>query len=406
MKSLIALCVPTFLLAQPGAPAPAQHGRPYVVLISIDGMRPEYLDRIDLPNIGRVMARGVRADGMRPAFPTKTYPNHYTVVTGLYVENHGIVANHFFDPERNARYSMYDSLAVTDGSWYRGEPIWSTAEKQGVRAASYFWPGSEAAIAGARPSIYKKYDGGVSNTARADSAVAWLSLPAERRPHMISLYFSAVDETGHRHGPFSHQVDTATKAIDAAVGRLITGIERLSLRDSVYLILVSDHGMSETSPRWYAALDTLIDLAGVRVADAGPNANLHVTGGVERARVLRDSINRRMRHGRAYLRAEVPGRLRYARDPRVGDLVVIMDDHYQVGSADRPPHEGTAAHGWEPVETSMHAIFVAMGPGIPAGKRIPVFDNVHVYDFMAGVLGLVPAPNDGLPGYLASLISH
>lgn len=388
-----------------GVNAPARQNKPYVVLVSFDGIRPEYLKRIDLPNFARVMRQGVTAQGMIPTFPSKTFPNHFTLVTGLHAGNHGLVGNSFWDPARNSGYRMGDTLAVRDASWYRGEPVWTTAEKQGMVAASFFWPGSEAPIGGALPSIVKRYDGRVPNFVRVDTVLAWLSLPGRLRPHVITTYFSTVDGAGHDHGPLSPQVDSAAWAVDSALGRLLDGIERLPVKDRVYLILTSDHGMMETSPRWYAALDTLIDTTGVRMADAGPNANLHVEGGVARARVLRDSLNRRMKHGRAYLRAELPARLHYGSDPRVGDLVVIMDDYYQIGRANRPPREGGGAHGWEPSNPHMHAIFLAMGPRIPAGRTIPLFSSVEVYPYMTEVLGLrPPARLDGRKGFLAGLI--
>lgn len=388
-----------------GVNAPNQQSKPYVVLISFDGFKPEYLQRIELPNFQRVMRKGVRSEGMIPVFPSKTFPNHYSIVTGMYADKHGLVGNSFWDPQRNAGYGMGDTTAVRDGSWYRGEPIWTTAEKQGMIAASFFWVASEASIGGARPTIVKNFDNSVPIVTRVDSVLAWLALPAAQRPHMITLYMSDVDNAGHGNGPLSPQVDTAAWRVDAALGRLLDGIDHLPIRDRTYVILVSDHGMSESSPRWYVALDTVIDLQGVRIADAGPNANLHVQGGVERARVLRDSINRRMRHGRAYLRADVPARLHYSADPRVGDLVVIMEDHFQIGRANRVPREGSGAHGWDPAIQAMHAIFVASGPGIPAGKTIPTFENVEVYPYLTEVLGLKPAPGiDGRKGRLAALI--
>lgn len=404
-----AVVVATALHAQGtgGINAPAQREKPYVILVSFDGFRPEYLQRLDLPNFNRVMQAGVRAEGMIPVFPSLTFPNHYSIVTGLYADRHGIVSNAFWDPQRNATYSIGDSVSVTDGSWYRGEPIWSTAELQGMVAASYFWVASEARIGGVRPSIYKTYDGRVPNMARVDSVLAWLALPAERRPHMITLYFSEVDAAGHRAGPLSPQVDTAGRNVDAALGRLLDGLGTLpaAIRDRAYVVLVSDHGMSETSRRWFAALDTLIDLQGVRIADRGTVGNLHVTGGSTRARVLRDSINRRMRHGRAYLRSEMPARLHYRADPRAGDLIIVMDEHFQIGTADRPPRDGGAGHGWDPALTAMHAIFLVMGPGIPAGKTIPAFENVHVYPYLTELLRLRPARGiDGQRGRLAALI--
>jgi predicted AlkP superfamily pyrophosphatase or phosphodiesterase len=224
---------------------------------------------------------------------------------------------------------------------------------------------------------------------------------------MITMYFSTTDHAGHEHGPLSPQLDSAAWAVDSALGRLMNGIEELPIRERVYLVLVSDHGMSEQSPRWFVGLDTLIDTTGVMAFDAGPNMNLHVRGGSERARALRDSINRRMRHGRAYLREDVPARLHYRADPRVGDIVVIMDEHFTIGRSNRPPREGTATHGWDPALPSMHAIFVASGPGIPAGKTIPSFENVDVYSWLAELLGLRPARDtDGRPGRLAALIAR
>lgn len=389
-----------------GVNAPSQRAKPYVILVSFDGMRAEYFDRIPLPNFERVMKRGVRSAGMIPVFPSKTFPNHYSIVTGMYAETHGLVGNRFWDPARNAGYGMSDSNAVRDASWYRGEPIWATAEKQGMVAASYFWPGSEAAIAGARPSMFKRFDDKFPNAHRVDSVLKWLALPESSRPHMITLYFSDVDHAGHEHGPLSPDVDTATAVVDALLGRLLDGIERLPIRDRIYLVLVSDHGMSETSPRWYAALDTLIDMQGVRIAEGGPLANLHVRGGRARATILRDSINRRMHFGRAYLRGELPRHLHYDKDPRIGDLVVVMNDHYQIGLANRAVRVG-GGHGWDPTLRSMHATFIASGPGIRAGKVIPSFENIDIYPYLAELLGLTPARGiDGRAGRLKSVIDQ
>ena len=276
LGTMLLVAAPLLAQGTGGANAPAQQKKPYVILISFDGMKPGYLDRIELPNFQRVMKSGVRSTGMIPTFPSKTFPNHYSIVTGRHAGRHGLVGNSFWDPSRNAGYRMADTLAVRDSSWYRGEPIWATAEKQGMVAASFFWPGSEAAIGGARPSLFKRYDGRVPNAARVDSVLGWLQLPEANRPHMITMYFSTVDGAGHEHGPLSPQVDSAAWAVDSALGRLMNGIEQLPFRDRVYLVLASDHGMSEQSPRWFVALDTLIDTTGVYAYDAGPNVNLHV----------------------------------------------------------------------------------------------------------------------------------
>lgn len=405
LTAIVALCVTTAAVSAQ-RPAAGARAQPYVILISFDGMKPEYLQRIDLPSFQRVMQQGVRSVGMIPTFPSKTFPNHYSIVTGMRAETHGLVGNRFWDPARNEAYSMSDTTKVLDGTWYRGEPIWVTAEQQGMKAASFFWVASEAPIGGVRPSYWKKYSSRVSNFARVDTVLAWLALPADARPRLITMYFSETDGAGHDHGPLSPQVDTAAKNVDAALGRLMEGVARLPLRDSVYYVLVSDHGMSETHPRWYAALDTLIDMNGVRLGEAGTIANLHVNGGPGRSAVLRDSINRRMRHGRAYLRGEIPAHLHYNKDPRVGDIVVVMEDHFQIGRADRPARAG-GSHGWDPTFPSMHAIFVASGPGIPAGTVIPSFENVEIYPWLTEILGLRAATGiDGRRGFLADLISR
>ncbi len=401
-----ALVIAASAHAQAPVNAAEHRGKPYVILISFDGMKPEYLQRIELPNFQRVMQRGVRSVGMIPTFPSKTFPNHYSIVTGMRAESHGLVGNRFWDDARNEAYSMSDTLKVWDGSWYRGEPIWVTAEKQGMKAASFFWVASEAVIGGVRPSYWKKYNGRIANSSRVDTVLTWLAAPGPARPHMITMYFSDVDGAGHDHGPLSLQVDTAAKKVDAALGQLMDGIERMPLRDSVYFVLVSDHGMSESHPRWSVGLDTLIDLNDVRVGEAGALANLYVQGGRVQAAVLRDSINRRMRHGRAYLRGEIPAHLHYNKDPRAGDIVVVMDDHFQIGRVNRPPREG-GAHGWDPTYPSMHAIFVASGPKIPAGKVIPTFENIEIYPWLTEILGLRPASGiDGRRSFLADLIKN
>lgn len=404
LLTLAAMGAAASALTPTGAGA-QQRSTPYVILISFDGMKPEYLQRIDLPNFERVMKAGVRSVGMIPTYPSKTFPNHYSIVTGMRAETHGIVGNRFYDPARGAAYSMSDTTTVLDGTWYRGEPIWATAEKQGVKAASYFWVASEALISGARPSYWKKYDWRTSNYSRVDSVLAWLALPGPERPHMITMYFSDTDGAAHEHGPLSPQLDSAAKRVDSALGRLMDGVAQLPLKDSVYYVLVSDHGMSEIHPRWYISLDTLIDMTGVRLGEAGPLANLHIAGGRARASVLRDSINRRMRHGRAYLRGELPAHLHYDKDPRIGDAVVVMDDHFQIGRGNRAIGDG-GTHGWDPTLPNMHAIFVASGPGIPAGKVIPSFENIEIYPWLTEILGLKPATGiDGRRGVLAKLIA-
>ena len=265
--------------------------------------------------------------------------------------------------------------------------------------------GTEAPIKGTRPTLWKKFDTSVPNASRVDSALAWLELPANERPHLVTLYMSTVDSAGHRHGPDAPGVGSAILAVDSALGRLLDGIERLPIRGQVNLVLVSDHGMSSVTPRTTIPIESLIDTTDVIVADIGPNANLHVAQDLNRAKRLRDTLNSKLQNGRAYLRSEVPARLRYRDDPRIGDVVIIMNEHYVIGRQSRMPTEAGGTHGWDPAFTSMHGIFLVMGPGVRAGASIPAFENIHIYPLLAEILGLRSAPNvQGRPGWLRERI--
>lgn len=389
-----------------GVNAAHHAGKPHVILVSFDGVRPDYLDRVELPAFQRVAREGVRARALISVFPTKTFPAHYSIATGMYPEAHGIVNNTFYDPQRGATYSIRDRETVGDGSWYRGEPIWVTAERQGMVAASFFWVGSEADIQGVRPTTWKPFDGRIPNETRVDSVLAWLQRPAERRPHMITLYFEEVDTAGHRYGPDAPEVDAALRSVDAALGRLLDGLDRIpDVRDRTYVILVSDHGMASVGPETAVAIDDIIDMAGIRMPDSGPVANLHVEGGRQRAVEVRDALNAALENGRAYLRQDVPAHLHYRADPRIGDVVVIMDEHWQIRTRERLPTRPGGNHGWDPTLESMHAIFLARGPSIRAGHRIDTVEVVHIYPFLAEVLGLEPGPDvQGQPGLLRGLI--
>lgn len=395
--------VPATAVGSGGTNRPDQQSKPYVIMVSFDGFRADYLDRYPAPNFQRVARNGVRARGLIPVFPSKTFPNHYSIVTGQYPETHGIVSNRFFDPARGETYALGDVKTVFDASWYRGEPIWVTAERQGMVSGTFFWVASEAPIKGIRATYWKNFAiaQSIPNSMRVDTVLAWLQKPALERPHMTTLYMGDVDGAGHRFGPESPQVATAILAVDSALGRLLDGVEALPVRDSTYVVLVSDHGMTTYTPETAVALESLIDTVGVRLADGGPNANLHVTGGAARAGMIRNALNARLRNGRAYLRKDIPARLHYRADPRIGDVVVIMDEHYQITSRAALPKQPGGNHGWDPAFPSMHGIFLATGPRIRRGAMIPSFENVNIYPFLTEILGLTPGPNiEGRRGWL------
>ena len=385
-----------------GTNDPRHAKAPHVVLISFDGFKPEYLDRFDLPNFRRAMAGGTRA-AMTPVFPSLTFPNHLSLVTGRYADGHGIVANNFYDPERDQSYSLSDSSAVADGTWYRAEPVWVTAERQGMVAACYFWPGSEAAIGGVRPTIATKYDTSVPNEERVRAVLEWLARPDQTRPHLITLYFSELDSVSHRTSLDSPEIERAAQSLDRRLGQLIDGIAALSIADRVYLVLTSDHGMVDTGIDRTVLTESLLDMTGVRVAFTGPVTSLHTGGDVARASAVRDRLNAKLTRGRAFLRTDLPERFHYRSDPRAGDVVVVMDEGWLLHSAGtRRSADRYGMHGWDPQLVSMKALFLVTGAGIRVGAAIPEVRNVDVYPFLTELLGLAPAPGiDGQAGAIA-----
>ena len=425
LRSVLATCILAVALACSSAhessaqPSPAPQGsgginraehrqKPSLLVVSFDGFRADYLDRFDLPNFRRVMTRGTRAQGMHPAFPTITFPNHYSLVTGLYPEHHGIVENSFYDPVRKDTFSFRNFQTVSDGTWFGGEPIWVTAERQGMVSACFFWPGSEADIKGIRPTYWNRYDGSVPNEQRIETVLGWLRLPAERRPHVITLYFSDVDSASHKAAIGGSDVAAAVMAVDRSLGMLLDGLDRLENRDRVLLMLTSDHGMADTGSVRIVQLGDVIDTTGVRAGFSGPVTALHVSPEAGTPAAVRDRINAKLEHGRAYLRQEVPERHHFRATPRGGDVVVIMDEGWLMvtsiinrGLIQREWGE----HGWDPDLPSMKAIFLLAGPGIRAGVTIPEVENIDVYPLMTELLGLRPAAGlDGQPGKIRSLL--
>ena len=390
-----------------GVNAPETLDKPYVVLVSFDGFRHDYLARYATPSFDRVAARGVTAEALVPVYPSLTFPAHYSIATGLRPERHGLVGNRFYDPARGGEYNYRDRVSVEDGTWYGGEPLWVTAETQGMVAAAMLFVGTEADIGGVRPTFWTRYDDRGSHRERVDEVLGWLALPPERRPHLVTLYFSSVDGAGHRTGPASPAVAEAVEQVDADLGRLLDGIDALPHGDAVSVVLVSDHGMAATEA--VIDLGAVADLRGVRVVGSGPGANLFVAGGDAGARAVRDDINdgtggNALAGGRAYLRREVPAELHYRADPRIGDVVVVAEPGvmFERGSS-RPP---AGMHGWDPRHPDMHGIFLASGPEIRPGQRIGPIESVDLYPFLAGLLRLAPNPDvDGDPAVLAPVLA-
>ncbi len=394
------------------APAPnGANARPYVVMVSFDAFRHDYIERYKPAAFLDVAARGVQASALIPSFPSKTFPNHFTLVTGLYPGHHGIVGNAFFDPERHAWYRLNDQKTLRDSSWYSGEPIWVTAERHGVKAGTACWPGAEAPIGGVRPSYMIPYDPRTSNTARVAGAVSWMRKAPADRPHLVMLYFSDVDDTTHRYGPDAPQTAIAVSMVDRALRQLLDSIHVLPYGDSVNVVLVSDHGMSDISPeRAIMVSDILaragLDTARMEVSDNGPTMSLWFgsdSARIRRARVVLDTLA----HARAYLRSEIPERWHLRDNPRAGDVLLVAEDTWVLlrRGADIEKFTSHGSHGYDPRVASMQGIFLAAGPNVRQVGTIPAFENVNVYPFLAALLRLDRLPAvDGNASVLGSIL--
>lgn len=383
------------LCTQPGYSV-ANHDRhldaPYVILISFDGFRWDYLDRFETPAFDRVAATGTRAERFIPVFPTKTFPTHYSIATGMYAENHGLVGNRFWAPEKEATYSLGNREAVEDGSWYGGEPIWVTAERQGMVSASFFFVGSEADVGGVRPTYCHRFDGRVPNEERVDGVLGWLGLPPRVRPHMITLYFSDVDGAGHDFGPYSEEVEEAVRVVDEALGRLLDGLAELPHGEEVNVIAVSDHGMLLAAEEDNDFIDLSL-FPGVRMVEGGPYASffVDVDDDGDRAARVRDSLQAMMPLNQVFLRTDVPARFHYSANPRIGDIVAIAAPGRQIQSSERAGRlSDFYNHGWDNMIPEMAGILLAAGPQIAERVETGPVEAVHVYPLIAEILGLEP----------------
>jgi predicted AlkP superfamily pyrophosphatase or phosphodiesterase len=369
--------------------------RPTVILVSIDGFRADYLDTLPVPVLRAIAASGVRAEAMTPVFPSKTFPNHYSIATGLYTEHHGIVGNTFYDPEFKATFRIRDQKELENPRWWGGEPIWVTAERQGVKCGTIYWPGSTVAIKGVRPSYWEPYIIPQSYAARVNEALGWLDLPADKRPSLVTLYFESVDAMGHRYGPGSPEVADAAAKVDAALARLREGLKKRGLEDSTDLIVVSDHGMTSISPGRVVFLDDYVDLSELHIVDWSPVLQVEAKNG-DNAALLRQLKN--VPHLASYLSAETPARWHYRDNRRITPIVGLVDEGWTLDShahfAKMRDFDG-GNHGFDNELPSMRALFIATGPDFKAGSRLKVFPNVDVYELLAHLLKIVPAPNDG-----------
>tara|TARA_R100001143_G_C3361215_1_gene136151 strand:- start:3634 stop:4890 length:1257 start_codon:yes stop_codon:yes gene_type:complete len=366
-----------------------------VLLISIDGLMNEYLERNETPNFDLFLSNGVQAEYLTPAFPTNTFPNHWSIVTGLHVENHGIIANSFYDYELEARFSYGPVGGPNDERWWGGEPIWITAEKEGKTAATFFWPGSEASIDGLRPTKWVNYDGSISNSVRIDSVMNWLDPAGNVQADFATLYFSFIDSRGHTYGPESSEVDEAVVEMDAILGVLFEQVEEAGLSDRLNIIIVSDHGMASTSSDRVVILDDIIDLNSVDMVTWTPVAMIKPDEG--KTSEVYEALKTNEENYRVYLKDDLPERFHFRNHYRIPEIIMIADAGYTITSQSFLEDRGVVAgtHGYDNLAPEMRTFFAAAGPAFVEGETSPPFESVHIYELIAHILDIQPAENDG-----------
>ncbi|MCC8626953.1 ectonucleotide pyrophosphatase/phosphodiesterase [Xanthomonas vesicatoria] len=372
-----------------------------LLLISIDGLRADMLDRGITPNLSQLARDGVRARWMTPSYPSLTFPNHYTLVTGLRPDHHGIVHNSMRDPVLGG-FWLSKQDAVSDARWWGGQPLWVGVEQAGLHAATWSWPGSEAAIQGVRPTQWRHYEEGVGIDARVDEVLGWLARSGAQRNRLVTLYFEHVDEAGHDHGPESRDYADSVRAVDTAIGRLLAGMQRDGTRVRTNIIVVSDHGMAEVAPGHAISVEAI---APPRIATAVTDGQVigfnPLPGQQASAETMLLGTHT---HYDCWRKAELPARWHYGTHPRIPSILCQMHEGWDALFPDKlakRAQQGTrGSHGFDPALPSMRAVFVAQGPDLAQGKTLPGFDNVDVYTLMTRLLGIPAAPNDGNPATL------
>ncbi len=382
----------------------------FLLLISFDGFKHDYFDRAETPNFDKFIAEGVKADGLIPVFPSKTFPNHYSIATGLYPENSGIVSNSMYDKEMDKSYRIGDREAVENPAWYQGEPIWNTAERQGVTAGTLFWVGSEAPVNGKHATYWKVYDTNMDERARIDTVVNWFTQRNEPTVDFATLYFSEVDSQGHSRGPSADSMRVYIEQADALLGYLVKQLQEKGIYERTNIVIVSDHGMSEMSADRVVLIDQIIDVTKVQMVDWTPVAMINFTDSAYASEAVAKlkQAEQEMEGFRVFTKDEIPAYWHLKNHPRTTDLIVVADNGWQITSRNRLNFfiQGlpTGMHGFDNREKDMQGIFLAHGPNFVKGSRIEPFENVHIYEMMCELLGIEPAQNDGSIAILKSIL--
>lgn len=401
---LVALTVFAAILLSACSKLRSERDKPYVVMVSLDAFRWDYDSIYGTPVLDDIARKGVTATRLIPSFPTKTFPNHYTIATGLYPDHHGLVNNSFYAPDLGLVYRIGDRAMVSNGAFYGGEPVWVTARKQGMKSASFYWVGSEAPVQGIQPDYWKPYDDEVPFGDRVDTVLKWLSLPRNQRPHLVTLYFEEPDAVSHGYGPVSPETGAMVRSLDSLIGVLRTGLAKLPNAADINLIVLSDHGMTEVDEsRYNYIFDTLPQRMVKRIYGGNPVWAIEPAEGKSDSVLILLNVQRGMK---AWKKNELPAHLHYGTHLRIPEIVLVADAGWTAGLRPEPRGDTRGDHGYDWKYRDMHSIFYAEGAAFRKGFSVDTLYNVDIYNIVTGVLGLVPAPNDGNPERIAPLFNR
>jgi alkaline phosphatase D len=374
----------------------------YVLLVSLDAFRWDYSKIYNTPNLNKLAKDGVKADRMFSSFPTVTFPNHYSIATGLYPDHHGLINNSFSAPDLGLFYRMGDRTAVENPAFYGGEPIWVTAEKQGIRSASFFWVGSEAPVGGIHPTYWKKYDETVTFEARIDTVIKWLGYPPEKRPGLVTLYFDEPDATSHSFGPVSPQTGKIVERLDSLMGVLRTKLSALPEAKRINLIILSDHGMAAVSPERYINIKSLVPNRMIASIVGGNPVYL-----INPAEGKKDSVLyllNRSKGLKAWPKSQLPSKWHYGTNLRIPEIVVVADSSWSIGTRPDGSTLRGGAHGYDNSNSDMFSIFYAAGPSFKRNFKFKELNNIDIYNLICRILNITPAKNDGDPTHIKGML--
>jgi ectonucleotide pyrophosphatase/phosphodiesterase family protein 5 len=374
--------------------------QPYVILISFDGYRWDYVNRGITPNINSLIDGGVKTSSFEPVFPTKTFPNHISIITGLYSENHGIIFNDFKNPFNGREYKIRDSVEVRDSRWYKGEAFWETARRQGIITASYFWPNSDINLEYSRPDYFHHYEHERQYDVRVNGVLDWLQLPYDQRPHFITMYFDLTDGVGHRYGPNSPEIDIAISSLDSTLGNLLSGLEEIQMRDSVNIILVSDHGMTEVHFEKIINVEEMLE--GYRFVSSNSGSVMMISADDSDIEKIYSLLKKNENHYKVYMKNNIPPYYHFSKSPMISEILLVAEMGWAVITNKNlkwmKPENYNGNHGYDNHHLDMHGVFIAAGPQFKNNYKTGTINCLDVYPLLCKIFNIIP--NNNIDGNL------